>query len=154
MFAAATDTCCPMIARTPSLERAPRPRRAHARALTNQPPDDPVGSQHADGLIDVEIEVRDVASPMHDVHELFPVGQMGPQQQVVVPARTELEDTGCLADHDRPPIRVSGDALDAGDGAAGEVVQQCQPVERAVVREPEDETAVRREPVCPPAPRS
>ena len=75
-------------------ERAPRPRRAHARALTDQPPDDPVGGQDADGLIEVEIEVRDVASPLHDVHELFPVGQMGPQQQMVVPTWTELEDTG------------------------------------------------------------
>ena len=58
-------------------EGAPRPRRAQARALTDQPPDDPVGGQDADGLIDFEIEVRDVASPLHDVYELFPVGKMG-----------------------------------------------------------------------------
>ena len=133
---------------------APRPRRAHARTLTDQPPDDPVGGQDADGLIDVEIEVRDVASPLHDVHELFPVGQMGPQQQMIVPTWAELEDTGRLTDHDRPPIRVSGDAFYAGDRAAGEVVEQRRPVEWAAVREPQDESAVRREPVCPAAPRS
>ena len=135
-------------------EGAPRPRRPQAGSLTDQPPDDSVAGEEAGGLVQVEIEVRDVPSALRDVHELLPVGQMGAQQQMVVPFGTELEDAGGLADDDGPAIRVSGDVLDAGDRAAGEVVQQRRPVERAVVREPQYEAAVRREPVCPAAPCS
>ncbi len=89
------------------LERAPGPGSPQPRPLHDQRADDLVLGKDADRLVELEVEVRDVPRTLHDVHELFPVRQMGRQQQMVVAARAQLEDAGCIADDDRPAIRVT-----------------------------------------------
>lgn len=135
------------------LERAPRSRRPQPWTLADQRPHHRVAGEHEGRLVRVEIEVRDVPSTLYDVHELLPMGQVGVQQQMVIASRAELENAGSIAHDDRPAVRVGGDALHAGDRAAGEVVQQRRPIERAVEREPQHKTAVRDEAICPAATR-
>ena len=45
-------------------------------------------------LVEVEVEAGDAAGPLHHVHELVPVRQVGAQQQVVVAARDSSSTPG------------------------------------------------------------
>jgi hypothetical protein len=91
-------------------------------------------------------------APLHDVDQLLPVRKMGAEHEMVVAAREELEHPRVAADHDRPPVGVSVDVLDAGDRPGGEVRDHPRPVERPVERQMERKTAVRREAVRGPSP--
>ena len=119
-----------------------RPGRASSRGPI-------VGSpRELDGrLREVEVEAADPAGALHDVDELVPVRQVRAQEEVVVAAGTELEHARLAADDDRAPVGVAFDGLDAGNRAGGEVRGQVRPVERAAVREAQEQAAVRDEPI-------
>ena len=88
------------------------------------------------GLLEADVEVRDAAGALHEVHQLPPARQVCAQQEMVVTAEAELQHTGVVLDDDRAPVDVTVDALDARDRARREVVEQRRPVELPDEREP------------------
>ena len=135
-----------MIARTP-LSEGPGARDANPRSALNQRPDDGICGELGQGLVEVDVEVRDAARPLDDVDELLPVRQVRSEQEVVVASRRELEHTRARRDDDRPAVCPTGDVLDARYGAGGEVPEHRVPVQRSVKRQPEDQASVGDEPI-------
>jgi hypothetical protein len=134
------------------LERIPGSRRAETGPSADQRRNGQVLTELMDRLLELEVEVCELAGLLHDVQELAPMGQVGANQQVVRAASRELQDAGVAADEDGPAIGLGRDLLDARDRIRGEVREQCLPIERAAERQPEEEAAVRDEAVGLAAP--
>jgi hypothetical protein len=136
-----------MIARTPVSNPSQGARRAKPRSSSKQRPDDRIAVERAARLFEVEVEVGNAAGVLHEVDESVPAGQVRAQQEVIGAARQEFQHAGVAVDHDRAPVRVSRDVLDAGDRACGEVADERLPVEWAVEGKPQEQTAIGDQPV-------
>ena len=145
VFAPASVTCWPMIARTPVSNGSHVPGGRRPGRASSKRTDGRVARELDGRLREIEVEAADPAGALHDVDELVPVRQVRAQEEVVVAAGSELEHAGPAADDDRSPVGVALDRLDAWDGAGGEVRGQVRPVERAAVREAQEQAAVRDE---------
>jgi hypothetical protein len=114
-----------------------------------QRPDDRIGGKLTRRLVQVEVEVRDAPGTVDQVHQLLPVRQVGAQQEMVVSARIQFENARVAGDRDGPPIDPVRDrhVLDAWGRSRRQVGHRRVPVERAGKRQPQQQAAVRDQPV-------
>jgi hypothetical protein len=124
------------------LERIPGPGWTEARSYSQQRTDGGVVGELDGGLVEIEVEVRDAARALHDVHELFPMWQVRAEHEVVVFAGEEFEHAGVAPDDDGAPVGARRDLFDAWYRARGEVGGRRVPVEHPPVGQPQRQPAI------------
>ena len=101
----------------------------------------------AQGLVEVDVQAWDTPGPVHHVDEVAPVGQVGPQHQVLGAAGLQFEHTGVTSNGDRAPVSGALHVLDARDGTRRQVANQRGPVQGAAKRHPQHQTTIGHQPV-------